>query len=63
MPIPDVPVQYKQIVDECVIDLADTAERLWPIVGELCATTLEVEAENLVIIIKRKNNGTSKKIN
>lgn len=57
-----IPIQYKKLTDECVLELVKTAKKLWPVITEL-GSNITINHNDMVIIVTRKDRFINAKIN
>lgn len=57
-----IPIQYKKLADECVLELIKTAKKLWPVITEL-GSNITIKHNNMVIIVTRKDSFINEKEN
>lgn len=60
---PDVPEQYKQLIDDMTVTLAHYGDMVWGVVGELGGNRFECNGKHVKVIVAAANtneeNGSS----
>jgi len=52
--IPNIPKNYKRVMDQSVYDIAKLVQRIIPIIEEL-GNSMQIDVDNYIVEIKRKN--------